>query len=68
VTVIEIRRFRNGWQVYEAPGVQPVFLTKEQAISYVQESAWFRSGEIRIVDSHKAVERIISFDETDRRL
>ena len=33
VTIIEIRPFRNGWQVYEAPGVQPVFLNpKEQAI------------------------------------
>ena len=25
MTVIEIRPFRNGWQVYEEPGVQPVF-------------------------------------------
>jgi len=24
VTIIEIRPFRNGWQAYEAPGVQPV--------------------------------------------
>jgi hypothetical protein len=35
VTIIEIRPYRNGWQVYEAPGVQPVFLSKEQAIDYV---------------------------------
>jgi len=33
VTIIEIRPFRNAWQVYKAPGVQPVFLTKEQATS-----------------------------------
>jgi hypothetical protein len=26
MTIIEIRPFRNGWQVYQAPGVQPVFL------------------------------------------
>jgi len=26
MTIIEIRPFRNGWQVYESPGVQPVFL------------------------------------------
>jgi hypothetical protein len=32
MTIIEIRPFRNGWQVYEAPGVQPVFLNREQAI------------------------------------
>lgn len=31
VTIIEIRPFRNGWQVYERAGVQPVFLKQEQA-------------------------------------
>jgi hypothetical protein len=46
-TIIEIRPFRNAWQVFEAPGVQPVFLTKEQAIDYAQNRACFRSGEIR---------------------
>ena len=34
VTIIEIRPFRNGWQVYEAPDVQPVFLNQEQAIRH----------------------------------
>jgi len=28
MTVIEIRPHRNGWKVFEAPGVEPVFLTK----------------------------------------
>ena len=51
VTIIEIRPFRNGWQVYEAPGVQPVFLSQEQAIDYATCRACFRSGEIRILDS-----------------
>jgi hypothetical protein len=32
MTIIEIRPFRNGWQVYECVGVQPVFLSQEQAI------------------------------------
>jgi hypothetical protein len=59
VTIIEVRPFRNGWQVYEASGVQPVFLTQEQAIDYATCRACFRSGEIRIVDSRGAVERII---------
>jgi hypothetical protein len=27
--VIEIRPFRNGWKVFEGPGVEPVFLEKE---------------------------------------
>jgi hypothetical protein len=68
MTVIEIRPFRNGWQVYEAPGVQPVFLTQEQAIGYAQDRACFRFGEIRILDSSGAITRVIPFSETDRRL
>jgi hypothetical protein len=68
VTILEIRPFRSGWHVYEAPGVQPVFLTQEQAIDYATCRACFRSGEIRILDSNGTVERIIPFNETDRRL
>jgi hypothetical protein len=66
--VVEIRSFRNGWQVYESPGVQPVFLTKEQAIDYAENRACFRSGEIRIFDPNGLTQRIISFNDTDRRL
>ena len=29
MTVIEIRPFRNGWQVYESVVMQPVFLGQE---------------------------------------
>jgi hypothetical protein len=68
VTVIEVRPYRNGWQVYEAPGVQPVVLNQEQAIEYATGRACFRSGEIRILNSSGNVERIIPFDETDRGL
>jgi hypothetical protein len=49
MTLIEVRPHRWGWQVYEAPGVQPVFLSKEQAIDYATCRACFRAGEIRIV-------------------
>ena len=64
MTVIEIRPFRNGWQVYEAAGVQPVFLNQEQAINHATGRACFRSGEIRILDSTGNVERVIPFNET----
>jgi hypothetical protein len=66
VTIIEIRPFRNAWQVYEAAGVQPLFLTKEQAIGYAQSRACFRSGEIRILDPNGSVECVIPFADTDR--
>ena len=68
MTIIEVRPFRNGWQVYESAGVQPAFLSQRQAIDYATCRACFRSGEIRILDSNGTVERIIPFDETDRKL
>ena len=48
-------------EVYEAPDVQPVFLSQEDAIRYAQGRACFRSGEIRILDSTGMVERVIPF-------
>ena len=36
MTIIEIKPFRNGCQVYECVGVQPVFLSEEQAIDYAK--------------------------------
>ena len=68
MTVIEIRPHRWGWKVFEAPGVEPVFPEKDQAINYAQNRASFRSGEIRILDSTGNVERTILFSEADRKL
>jgi hypothetical protein len=68
VTIIEIRPYRNGWQVYEAPGVQPVFFNQEQAITYAEGRACFRSGETRALKSNGAVERVIAFNEVNQML
>jgi hypothetical protein len=68
MTVIEIRPHRWGWKVFEALGVEPVFPEKDQAISYAETRACFRSGEIRLLDSSGNVERTIAFDEADRKL
>ena len=68
MTIIEIRPFRNGWKCFEAPGVEPVFLTKDDAISYAQTRARFRTGEIRVLDSTGNVDRVIAFNEADRKL
>lgn len=68
VTIIEIRPHGPRWKVFEAPGVEPVFLEKDQAINYAENRAWFRSGEIRVLDSKGIVERTIPFDEADRKL
>jgi hypothetical protein len=66
--VIEIRPHRWGWKAFEAPGVEPVFPTKDQAIDYALQRACFRSGEIHILDSTGNVERVIRFDDTNRKL
>jgi hypothetical protein len=48
-------------------GVQPVFLSKEEAIDYAMWRACSRSGEIHILKLNGAVEGIIPFDETGRK-
>jgi len=53
---------------FEAPGVEPVFPKKDQAIDYAQNRACFRSGQILVLDSSGNVERTISFSEADRKL
>jgi hypothetical protein len=68
MTVIEIKPHRWSWKCFEAPGVEPVFPTKDDAISYAQTRSHFRSGEIRVFDLVGNVERTIAFNEGDRRL
>jgi len=53
MTLIEIKPHRNGWKVFEAPGVEPVFPEKDQAINYAQNRACFRSGEIRFLERNR---------------
>ena len=68
MTLIEIRPHSWGWKVFEVPGVEPVFMQKEQAIGYAETRACFRSGEIRVLDATGRLERTIAFNEADRKL
>jgi hypothetical protein len=68
MTVIEIKPHRWGWKAFEAFGVEPVFPAKDDAISYAQTRARFRTGETRVLDSSGNVERTIAFNELDRKL
>jgi hypothetical protein len=68
MTVIEIKPHRWGWKVFEAPGVEPVFPERDQAINYAHGRGSFRSGEIRILDPAGKLERTIAFSEADRKL
>jgi hypothetical protein len=68
MTLIEIKQHQWGWKAFEAPGVEPVFPKKDQAIDYAQNRACFRSGEIRVLDSSGSIERTIAFSDADRKL
>jgi hypothetical protein len=68
MTLLEIKRHRWVWKVFEAPGVEPVFGTKDQAIGYAETRACFRSGEIRVLDRNGSIVRAIRFDEADRKM
>ena len=68
MTVIEIKPHRWGWKAFETPGVEPVFPTKDDAISYAQARARFRACEIRVLDSGGKIARSITFNEADRKL
>jgi hypothetical protein len=48
--------------------VEPVFHQKDQAIGYAETRACFRAGEIHVFDASGNLERIIAFDESDRKL
>jgi hypothetical protein len=50
MAVIEVRPHAWGWKVFEAPGVEPVFLNQQDAIDYATGRACFQSGEIRVLD------------------
>jgi hypothetical protein len=67
MTIIEVKPRKWGWCVFESPGVEPVFLQKDQAIGYAETRARLRTGEIRIFDSTGNVEHVIAFDDEDRR-
>ncbi len=50
MTMIEVKPHRDGWKVFESPGVEPAFLTKDQALNYAENRISLRSGEIRILN------------------
>jgi hypothetical protein len=67
-TIIEIRPHRGGWQVFEAPSVQPYFGDRKKAVNYAIERAKMRKGEIRLVDTDGELLEAFPFDDSDRKL
>jgi hypothetical protein len=64
MTIIDVRPHRGGWQVFEAPGVEPFYTgsqAKEYALGYANERARFRAGEIHVRDAAGGLEQVIPF-------
>jgi hypothetical protein len=68
MTVIEIRPHRWGWKAFEAPGVEPVFPKKDQESITRRTARASAQVEVRILDSRGNIERVIPFDDTNRKL
>jgi hypothetical protein len=63
-TIIEIKPHFGGWKVFEAPGIEPYFSERDQAIHYAKGRTALRRGEIRIAGAHGGIEETIAFDES----
>jgi hypothetical protein len=54
---------------FEAPGVEPYWTgqsAKDDAIGYATARAKFGRGEIRVLNNAGEVERVISYDHTEK--
>lgn len=65
-TIIEIKPHGDGWKVFEAVGVEPVFPTKDYALTYAQGRTAQRQGEIRILNAKGGIEETIPFHQESR--
>ena len=64
LTIIEIRPYRDGWQCFEVPGVQPYWTgqdAKLSAIDYAKARVKFARGEIRVLNADGSTEQTITF-------
>ena len=60
-TIIEIRRHREGWEAFEALGVEPYFGEKREALDYAMERMRSRTGQIHVFDAAGNAENVIPF-------
>lgn len=65
MTIIEVRPYRNGWQVYEAPGVAPFYIgtnALDHALGYAKSRVQYSAGEIRVLNAAWEVTQTIPFN------
>ena len=67
-TVIDIRPHTGGgWEVFEAPGVQPYFGDRKHAVDYAMERAKLHKGKIRILDTDGSILEEFLFDDSTKK-
>ena len=57
--IIEVRPHGTWWKVLEAPGVEPIFPSQDEALRFAHNRSKSRPGEIRILNSDGTVEKVI---------
>ena len=69
--IIEVKPVHDGWKVFEAPGVEPVFggdNGRDHAIGYAKTRQGFGQGEIRVLDAGGKIVETINFDDRKKAL
>jgi hypothetical protein len=69
LTIIEIRPYRNGWECFEAPGVQPYWIdanAKEDTFGYAKARAKFGGAEIRVLNADGSIKEVIRLEWSAR--
>jgi hypothetical protein len=62
--VIEIRAYRNGWQVFEADGSKPYFGDRKHAVDHAMARAKTKKGEIQVLDADGNLLETFAFDDS----
>jgi hypothetical protein len=69
--IIEVKPVRDGWKVFEALGVEPVFPGSDgrnHAIDYAKTRQGFGKGEIRVLNAVGDVVETIQFNGREKAL
>jgi hypothetical protein len=69
--IIELKPVGRGWKVFEAPGVEPLFIgpdSRQLAIDYAKTRQGLSRGEIRVLNSAGDIVDVIRFDDKEKTL
>ena len=63
IEVRPMKRFKGPWTAFEAPGVEPSFGTRQEAIDYARQRFGGGAGKIHIYDdAGEKIEQTVTID------